>query len=78
MKLYECTNGYTGSSYSRVYVIAPDKGTAIELGSGKFREHSDNRAKDLSDGYESDYWTDVKAEELCPNTSKVYVSQVKS
>lgn len=78
MKLFECTNGYTGSSYTRVYVIAPDEKTATELASAKLKEESDDREKDLNSGYESDYWTNVKATELCSDTSSVYVSRVKS
>lgn len=60
MKLYEVRNGFTGESYVRVYVWAPDEQMAREMASEAFRKESDKR----SSPYSESYWTNLEVEEL--------------
>ncbi len=69
--LYAVIIGWTGASYTRVYVWAPDEATAIELARAAYRaEATASQAKALgapADGaaYPPDYWQDLRIRHLC-------------
>lgn len=79
MKLFECTNGYTGSSYSRVYVIAEDAETAKVWATESFRETAEQFNKRFpSHRYDETYWNNIQVMQMCPDTSVRYASGVLS
>lgn len=65
MKLFEVTNGYEGTSYVRVVVIAPDEETALKMAV---------RAYLADENYRSKEWS-LKAECLCEDTSEPWCSR---
>jgi len=71
MKLYEITNGYTGYSYVRVYVVADNEKKAIELAREKFKEEAEDRI-----AYNEKYYNNLEAEVMCENVCQEWVSEV--
>ena len=67
MKLYEVTNGYIGSSYVRVLVIAKDEERAVELAREQYKKEFDKS---------SFYYKRLEANCLCEDISKEWVSEV--
>ena len=68
MKLFEVTNGYTGESYVKVFVIATNEFDAIEQAREAYKK--DNSSNENA-------WSNLSAEVLCEDTSKVWVSEVR-
>ena len=71
MKLYEVTNGYIGSSYERVLVIAKDEKRAIKLAREQYKKEFDK-----SSFYDEGYYKRLEANCLCEDISKEWVSEV--
>lgn len=67
MRLFECRNGYTGYTYTRVYVWAPDIDKAHAMAEEAFRE-------DAGEIYTSSYWRNVRCEELFNSDSTPFVT----
>jgi hypothetical protein len=67
---YEVINGWTGESYTRVYVWAPDEATAFDLARAAYHaEATASQAKALgsessSEAYPPEYWLDLRIRHL--------------
>ena len=72
MKLYEVTNGYIGSSYMRVLVIAKDEERAVELAREKYKKEVDKFSF-----YNESYYKNLEANCLCENISKEWASEAQ-
>lgn len=71
MKLFEVTNGYTGECYVRLLVIADNEERAIDIARPSYKKANDNCH------YKSDkYWNNLKAIELCYDTSKEWCNEI--
>ena len=67
MKLYEVTNGYTGFSYVRCYVVAENEERARELATKEYQKHT---------YYKESYWKNLTVEFIC-DCDKEFVGEIK-
>jgi hypothetical protein len=63
MKLYECTNGWLGESYCRVYVIAETLESAYAMAADGFKAGNQPSQN-------------IQVVEMCADTSQAWVSKV--
>jgi hypothetical protein len=81
LHLYEVINGWTGESYTRVYVWAADEAMAIDLARASYHaEAAASQAKALGsessgDAYPPAYWMDLRIRHLFSAADPPFATQ---
>lgn len=67
MKLYRVDNGFVGCSDVHIIIVAENERQALDLAREKFKKEKP---------YNENYWSNLEAELLCDDLTKVYVGKI--